>query len=310
MALLDRKKILASKIETVSGTDAVPTGVDAILVDEDLTISPLEVTAEQRTNIKPYFGGKLAVHVGEHVKLSFSVEMAGGGAAGTAPGYGALLRACGMSETVTAATDVQYDPVSDDFETMTHYFNLDGQLHIITGSVGTVSWSLDPKKFPKLKFDFIGRYNTPSSVGAITPDFSAFEVPTATGCGKTSAFSLGGWAGTPLSLSMDLGNNNVFHETLTTCEFFITDRESTGKLVVEAPDLATKNFFTETLANTTSALTVQHGQTAGQIVQLDSPQVQIMNPTYGETNGIATIDLDLSFVPTDTGNDEIKITVK
>jgi len=310
MALFHRKRLLASKIETVSGTDAVPTGVDAMLVDDDLTISPLEATAEERTNIKPFFGGKLATHVGEHVRLSFSVEMAGAGAAGDVPGYGALLRACANSETVTAATDVAYSPVSENIETMTHYFNLDGQLHIITGSIGSMSFNWEPKKNPKYKFEFIGRYNTPQSVAAITPDFSAFKAPTATGCGKTSAFDLGGWSGTPLSLSFDDGNNTVFHETLTTCEFFITDRKSTGRLVVEAAAMSEKNFFDEALQNTVNTLTIQNGQTAGSIVQFDSPQVQIMNPSYGESNGISTIEMDLSFVPTDAGNDEYTVTIR
>ena len=61
--------------------------------------------------IRAYFGNSEQLPAGIHSELDFEVELAGSGAAGTAPAWGPLIRACGMSETITAATDVKYAPV-------------------------------------------------------------------------------------------------------------------------------------------------------------------------------------------------------
>lgn len=311
--LLNNKQILISKIEAVYGTDPVPAGADAVLIS-DAKLTPLVADTEKRGNLRPYLGRDGEIHVGEHVQLTFTCEVAGAGsvalAAGTAPAFGKLLRACGFSETITLAQDAVYAPVSASFESITHVFNLDGQNHKMTGCMGTVSIVQDVNKFPKFQFAFTGLYNAPSSVAAVTPDFSAFQVPDPSGKGRTSGFTLGGWAGIPISLTTDMANQVVFHQTLTTNEIMITDREPAGQLKVEAAALSSKNFFTEALANGTGALSIQHGQTAGNIVVIDAPNTQILKPDYGDLNGIATIEMGLAFIPGNAGDDELTITVK
>jgi len=307
--MLNNKQILLSKIESVYDTDPVPTGVNAILVSE-MTLTPLQAETEKRGNLRPYLGNDLSIHVGEHVAITFKVEVAGSGTAGTAPAFGELLRACGFSETITALTDVVYAPVSAGFESITHYFNLDGQLHKLTGCRGTVAISQETNKLAHFEFSFTGLYNAPDSVAAVTPDFSAFQVPVPAGKGRTSGFALGGWAGEPLSLTIDMANSVNFNPTLTTNDVIITAREPAGKLVVKAEPLSVKNFFSEALANATGALSIQHGQTAGNIVVFDAPLAQVLNPNYGDSNGETTIEADLAFIPTDAGDDELVITIK
>lgn len=103
MPLLTRKRALLSKIETTYGVDPTPTAtLDAILMS-NLTVSPMEMTLVQRQNIKSYMGNNPSVLAAIYAKISFDVEMAGSGTAGTAPAYDELLRACGMSATTLAA---------------------------------------------------------------------------------------------------------------------------------------------------------------------------------------------------------------
>ncbi len=309
MALLNKKRIILAKPEVTYGTDSVPTGTDAILVSE-VTVNPLNAETEERGNLRPYLGRDLAIHVGENISLSFKCEVAGAGAAGDAPGWGSLLRGCGFAETLTASTDAVYSPVSASFESLTLYFNLDGQLHKLTGARGTVSIEQDNNKIPRFSFNFTGQYNDPASVAAVTPDFSAFQTPVPAGKGRTSGFSLGGWAGVPISLNLDVANDVIFHQTLTTNEIIIADRTPAGELRVEAEPLSVKNFFSEALANGTGALSIQHGQVAGNIVQFDAPNTQKKKPNYGDLNGISTIDMGLAFVPGNAGDDELIITAK
>ena len=55
---------------------------------------------------------------------------------------------CGFAETVTAATDVTYDPVSEGEPTLTLYGYLDGILFKMTGAKGNVTFTLNAKAIP------------------------------------------------------------------------------------------------------------------------------------------------------------------
>jgi hypothetical protein len=103
MSFLTRKRAILSKIETTYGVDPTPAaGSDALLMS-NLTISPLEMTLVQRQNIKAYMGNNPNVIAASYSKVSFDIEMAGSGSAGTAPAFDELLRGCALSATTLAA---------------------------------------------------------------------------------------------------------------------------------------------------------------------------------------------------------------
>ncbi|TIU35994.1 MAG: hypothetical protein E5W28_09325, partial [Mesorhizobium sp.] len=147
-----RKLAVLAKIETVYGTDPTPTGAANAIQMTNATVNPLEGEQVSRDLMLPYLGMQGVILTGTYVKIDGEVEIAGAGAAGDAPAYGPLLRACGLAETITVGTDVQYDPVSSGFEAVTLYFNHDGVNHIALGSRGNVSFSLVPKQIPHYKF--------------------------------------------------------------------------------------------------------------------------------------------------------------
>jgi hypothetical protein len=102
MPLLTRRTAILAKTESQYATDALPDGTDAILI-RNLTVTPIEADVVSRDLIRPYLGNSDQLLAQARVSLSFEVEMAGSGAAGTAPRFNSLLRACGMAETITAA---------------------------------------------------------------------------------------------------------------------------------------------------------------------------------------------------------------
>ena len=61
--------------ESVYGTSASPVGADAILVEDDLKITPLESDSLERKIVQPYFGAKKKLVVKKRVKIEFSVEL-------------------------------------------------------------------------------------------------------------------------------------------------------------------------------------------------------------------------------------------
>lgn len=102
MALSQRKRVILVKNEPTYGADPAPVPADAVLCS-NLDIAPLEGSTVERDFVRPYFGAAGSIRAENYVTLSFDTEIAGSGAAGTPPEWGALLKASNFSETITAA---------------------------------------------------------------------------------------------------------------------------------------------------------------------------------------------------------------
>jgi hypothetical protein len=301
------EKLLLAKIEATYGIDASPGAVNAILA-KDVELTPLEAEALERGLVKPYLGADESIISGEHVLISFKIEYQGSGIAGTAPAWGPLMRSCGFAQTITPVTSVEYDLAASNYESATLYFNMGKNLHAMKGARGNVKVSLE-KGIPYLEFNFIGLWVDPTEVAAVTPDWSAWQKPTPTGVGRTSGFTINNFTGKPYKLSLDVGQDVKFIETLTTQSVDINERKTSGNVSIEAPDLSVKDFFSDAKNSVTGALAIQHGQVPGLICKIDCPKVQVTSPKYGDNEGTASLDMDLILIPSAAGNDEIKFTL-
>lgn len=309
MALLARKRIIIAKVEGTYGVDSVPTGAEAILV-RNMSMTPLESDFASRDVIRPYLGNSEQLPAGIRTMIEFEVEMQGSGTAGTAPGYGALLQACGMLET-DGVSDVVYTPVSANFKSASIYFNVDGVLHKMTGCRGNVSIAMSVKQIPVFKFMFTGIYNTVTDTAAVTPVYTAFKTPLPVTNVNTTPFTLHGVSAVMSELSIDFANE-IVHRTLVggAESVLLTDRKPAGSITIEAGTMAVKNWFTTAKDATTGALSITHGTAAGYMVQITAPNVQLTKPAYSDLDGIQMVQMGMNFIPGSSGNDEITITVK
>lgn len=311
MGLSAKKKLALAAIESTYGTDAAPGSADAVLT-HNLDITPLEADYVARELDRHNFGGEEEIPVGVHVTASFEVELAGAGSKATPPGYGPLLRACGLAETVVDSdsdgTDdqVEYSPVSTGFESVTLYTYWAGNLHAIVGARGTFSLSFSPQGIPRLSFNFTGLWQDPSATTPPAPDFSAFQQPLAVS-DANDTFSLHGQSPVMRELSVDLGMEVNYQNVVGQENVAITDRAVTGSCNIDAPLISTYDWFATAKNAQLGALSHVHGTTAGNIVEVAAPNVQVKSPSYGEDNGIRTLEMDLALVPTDAGDDEFKL---
>jgi hypothetical protein len=278
MPLLTRKRLILLETEGTYGTDPTPDGADAILV-RDLNITPLQSDVVSRQLVRPYLGASEQLLANTRVECTFSVELAGSGAAGTAPRYGKALLACGMSETVAAGTSVTYAPVSASFSSCTIYYNIDGVLHKVTGARGTFTLNMAVGDIPTIDFTFTG---------------------------NTTGFELLSYSGCLQSVTFDIGNTLVYRDLINcTKQVLLTDRASTGSVVIEAPTIAEKDYFTAALSDgTLGNLLFQHGQTAGNIFDFASTKVDIGDVSYSDQDGIHMLTIPFTCVPSTAGNDE------
>lgn len=304
-----RKKVLLAKVETTYGTDSSPAGSDAVLT-KNLSIQPYNGPTVTRDLDRSTLGAQQQINTAPSVQVTFDVELAGAGTAGDAPGWGACLQAAGWSETVDAGVDVTYGPISASFKSATLKFHLDGQVHTVLGARGNVSFGISRGQIPTLSFSFVGLYQRPAA-GSVTADFSAYIVPVAVTDDNTPTFDVFSTAVVAESLSIDMGNNVVHRNLIGSDQVFITDRNATGQMVIEAPAIGTKNWFADVESHagiTDGALQIIHGTTAGNIIQIDAPKVQISSIEPANSDGLVVYNMGLIFAP-DSGNDEVSITV-
>jgi len=303
-----RKRTVLVKAETTYGTDSTPAGSDAVQV-RNLEITPVEADVLSRDLIRPYLGNSPQLIANTRVTVTFEVEYAGSGTAGTAPRYGALLKSCGFSETVVASTSVTYAPVSTSFDSCTIYFSIDGIRHKVTGCRGNFSLNLTANQIPVINFTMTGQYNAPTDTADPTPTYTNQAAPQIFNDTNTTTFSLFSSAALALqSCQADIGNEVIYRELVNSDkEVIITNRAASGSFAIEAPTLATKDFFAAAVAGTTGALSLVHGTTAGNIISLSSSVVSLGNPAYAEDQGVVMLNLPFTLVPTSSGNDEITL---
>lgn len=307
MALLSRKRLILVKTESTYGTDASPAGTDALLV-RNLDITPLSGDVVSRDLIRPYMGNFDQLIGMTSVAINFEVELAGSGTAGTAPKYDAILKACGLAATIVSSTSVTYAPVSASFSSATIYFNVDGVLHKLTGCRGSMNMSCAVGAIPTLAFNLTGVYNSPTDTAAPAVTYSAQATPLIFREGNTSAFSFFSYSGILQSVDFNLANDLVYRELVGgTKETLITDRKPAGTVMIEAPTIATKDFFTTALASSTGNLTFLHGTTAGNRVTFLASQVDVLNPTYQDQDSIMMLSVPYVAIPTTAGNNEFSL---
>ncbi|AQZ51911.1 phage tail tube protein [Martelella mediterranea] len=309
MAVRRYKKMAALvKIEEDYASDAAPAAADAMIFS-NVTFTPLEGQEVSRDLILPFLGNQGMIITGQYATLQFDIEIAGSGTAGTAPKYDAILRACGLAQTVTAGTSVEYEIIEDEEESASIYFISDKVQHVLLGARGTMRLNFTPSQIPHYTVTMTGLIGTISDIGAM-PAVSqvGWKTPLAVSKANTT-MTLHGWSSVAESLALDLGNTVTPRFLIGDELVAISDRSATGTAVVEAKSLAEINWFDAARNRTRGALSLVHGTTAGNIVEIAAPAVEIGKPTQGQTNNIVNYSLPLGLCPV-AGLDELKITIR
>jgi hypothetical protein len=308
---LTRKKFLIAKIETTYGTDPSPVGGSDAVQVTNLELTPIESDNVQAAAFQGFLGNSTrgTLVANKRVSVTFDVELAGSGTAGTAPAFGPLLKSCGLSETLVSSVSVTYAPVSSSFSSATIYCFYDGTRHKITGARGTVSFNMTAGQFAVASFNFIGIYNAPDSTAlsgsfTVANQAAAIEVndtnvTTATFHGVTSSRIE--------SFDLALNNELLYKETASNQEVLITNRAPGGTAVIEAPAIGTTDFFGKAVAVTTGSTSLVLGATGGNIVTVNAAQTDITGCSYADTNGVIALSMPYLALPTTAGNNEMSL---
>lgn len=309
MAIRHKEKILLCKLETTYGTDPTPVAGDGILA-KDLVVMPMEGEDVERDLELPYLGNQGTIPVNLHMKLTFKVELAGSGAAGTAPAWDAAMRACGVAQTIAAGASVTYNPVSSGHESVAFYFWNGPTRYTILGAQGTCTLTFNTSGIPYLEFEFTGLWAAPSDEARVTPtNFSAYQAPKEVTTANTPVFTLGGTSLVMRSLTMNFGNEIEPRFLMGSEIIVLSDRSEQIETTVEAVPIATFDPFARALNAANVPVVLTHGTQAGNIVTLSAPFAQMQRPTGLEEQQNIT-EWPLRLVPRPSaGNDQWTLTL-
>ncbi|QPG06560.1 hypothetical protein IT774_05145 [Salinimonas marina] len=300
MSRLTRKKLLAAAINTGAyGVDAIAAGTALYMRTKGLTITPIEGEDLDRELDTPDLGNSKRLLVGNRVKVTASVEWTAAGIAANKPAYDPVLVAGGWNATASAGGAI-YSKITDNSEKdVTFYVYKDGALHKITGARATTSFKAEVNQIPTIETEITGLYGgIVSSAMPSSPDFSGFQEPLKVGSTYTT-FKIGNTEYKMLSLEMSDNVAVSYDENTKEERVYITDFTPEGKVVIEAPSLGELDPFTQALNHTDLAITLTHGTTAGKILELKLPKIQLKRPAYDSKDGRDTYSLEFWVIGSD-----------
>jgi len=307
------KKLLLYKMEVTEGTDPAPVvGTDAILT-RNLDATKWEGDKGVRQLDGLYAGARPSYYKQIRKPISFEVEIAGSGvSAVTVPAWMKLNRICGFDAGVAGGSSVVQTPIFTPIPSATVYPFYDNLLVNALGCRGNMQMTFEDDEIPFFMYNLLGfppaAMVSESTPGA--PTLTAFAAPVLVNTANTT-FSLGGYSPGLRKLTIDCGAK-IEPRSLTgpADRIMWRNREMTGSVTIEHPDLTAKNYFTNVIARSIQALQIIHGTVAGNIVQIDAARCEIDLPDLSEEQGALMQTLPLRLLPTVAGNDELIITSK
>jgi hypothetical protein len=314
-----RDTVILNKIETVYATDAIPTGAANAVAVSNVRITPLNAQYVSRDLIRAWFGDAGDLVSSYNKLVSFDVECVGSGAAGTAPAWGAILRACGFAETLTAAERASYSPITNSQESSSIYVYDSGVLHKLLGCKGSVSFSMPLGGIPKMSFSMVGIDGGDTAATAAGVTYALSQAPQVVVDQFTGDLTLGGVlsaTGVPAmtggttypsaGLDVDMGIKAEYIPLLGSQAVEITDRKAKGKIKIDATAAKEIALYATVLAGTTQTLALLHGTVVGKRFGLYLPAAQLTNPQKDEISGKRMMSYDVP-ATTSAGNDEVKV---
>lgn len=295
------KKLLLVKIESTQGTDSSPTAGSNAIWAMNVNLS-VDADSIERTADRSFMGSRPHVLLNKRMTMTFDVELAGSGTAGTAPPIDPILRGAAMAVTNVPATSDTYDPVSESFESVTIYLNIDGTEYQTVGAFGNVVLNVSIGDFPKLSCTFTGEFVAVSDNAITDGTYTAFQQPVALENANVS-FTAGGTSLDLRTLSLDLGVQvNPIESSESRC-MLVADRAATGSMTIWTPPVATYNPQAIAVAHTDVDIALVIGTAAGNICTVNIDQARYEMPQPTDDNGVSSLSIGFK-APPSAGDDD------
>ncbi len=312
-----RRVALLACLETVSGDGTTPdASTNAILFEVDNFNATIGQQFDTRDMALGYLGGPDKIATVRRGTVSFSVELAGSGTAGTAAPWGVLQVGCGYASAVSAGSRVTYNPASTGLKTLSLFGFVDGVKKKFNFCTGDFTATLVGAARPRIDYTFqclvtdITESALPSAV------FTPWKRPLPVTPGNTSGL-LWGCTFTTGLVAIGSGAEYEFTSLIVKGGNSIQDINYSKSAMLEidnrAPTLeatvkltaAQEVLLTDLMATgNTTAIGVNHGQVAGSRSVIYAPAARLTAMADDYTGNIMHTKLMMDLMPV-AGNDEL-----
>lgn len=305
--LIYRRMLGLAKVETVVGTDAVPTAALDSLLLRDVTYTP-DVQQLERPLMLADISNTAQRPGRKTVTITFSVEIKGSGVVDVAPKIGRLLMGCGFAETKLALeAGFRYDPVSSDFTSLTLYLYIDGILHKVTGARGSFNITAAAGEYALCNFTFNGNFIKPTDAALPSPITYEESLPPIV---ENAELEVQGYSACAANFTIDTANT-INPRLCVNAEggvngYNLTARNVTGSFDPEASLMAEYDPFQKLIDGAVGDYRAVIGKEDWNVCVIKG-NVQYTNVTPGEREGALIWDIPVRFVRK-LGNDEISLT--
>ncbi|HEX7820636.1 MAG TPA: hypothetical protein VF463_08450 [Sphingobium sp.] len=278
--MVDYVAVVLAKKEATYGVDAVPVvGTNGILT-RNYSGKPVDIDQIERNLDTRVFGALAGAPSNERRSISYEVEVAGSGTAGTAPGWMELLEGCGMAAPVLTATTSakqQFALPGVAASSLSQYDHLSNQRRKMIGSVGTYSLDFTAGAYPFIGFQWMGLVPTATPFDTSAPgavDLTRWRQPVEVNIDNTE-FLLDGYAPALRSWKAEAGVATAMRNLVGKRYVRRGNHAFKSTAVIEAPDIATKNYIQALRVGALVEWEMTHGIVAGNIIEMASTKVQI-----------------------------------
>lgn len=312
--MVDWAACVLAKKEATYGVDSAPTAAANGILTRNYSGKPVDTDRIERNLDTRVFGALATVPSNERRTFSYEVEIAGSGAAGTAPAWMELLEGCGMAAPVLTAGQraVQnFAAVGVNATAITHYDHMADQRRKALGSVGSFTLDFTAGAYPFFGFTWMGLIPAVTPFDKVAPgsvDLTRFQQPVEVNIDNTDVL-LDGYAPALRSWRGDAGVTTAMRNLVGKRYVRRGNHVFTSTAVIEAPDIQTKNYIQSLRTGALISWSVEHGTVAGNIFKASSPKVQITDIT--ESNEDDTLMWTLALRHTvDGGSADFTITAE
>ena len=311
--LFSRNQVVLAKVETTAGTDAEPTGTNAILCE---VVNPtVEGDSLENNVVRSSISEQPIRYINKKVKATIVVRAKGSGDPDTPPEFAPLLKSCALKENVVTTTGsecVEYTPAntSANMKTCTLYIYKDGLLIKAVGCMGNMRFTGRYSEYPSLEFEMEGLFAGAEDASNPTPTYDATEPVEM----KSEGFAFGSWSDVVArEFGFETGNTLVSRGNINSASglmpYIITERAPKWSSNVEAVLEETNSFWADYQSRDTVALSLTHGSTSGNIVKFEASKANFDAPAFSEESSLNMYSLSGQLLET-SGEDNFKLTFK
>lgn len=313
----NNSQIVIAKIETTYGVDSTPAPATDAQIIYDWDPQPMVFDEVRRRIDRGFAGRRPKIKTRGRQSHGFKFELAGSGTANVAARWGSVwLRACMFAAPVpNGAIDVSYPlETAGDGSSITFWGHKGDS---VTGVVrmrsagfrGNLTLKFTEGDFPYGQVDGVGILtNNPDGTAIGAPTLPTPPAPVEVNSVNTT-FSLGGFALLLRDIEINMGMKTAFRSLVgqRAVVFDVAEdgdrRSAGGTIVAELPDPAVRAYFADAVNRTNLALSLVHGTTAGNIIDIASAVLQIDEPRFSVEQNRLMMTCSFDLIPSAAGNE-------